>query len=102
MNSFTRDWIGTFDQPNFGEYPVRLTIDDDQIEVRYPTLGCGGFLRLEKIEDGVAYLRENIIYGTSNCLNGVQVQLSKRGGHLRFVVLLPDGTPGGEGSLSPV
>ena len=90
-----------FDQPNFGEYPVMLTVSD-RIRVDYPSLTCGGFLTVERIDGGVAYLRENITYGRNNCLDGVQVQLSEQAGLLRFVVVLPDGTPGGEGRLSPL
>lgn len=100
MNATHREWTGTFNQPNFGEYPVYLTIDDDRIEVRYPTLGCGGVLRIERIEGGVAYLRENIIYG-ANCRDGLAVQISERDGRLHFRVFLPDGSLGGESSLTP-
>ena len=96
-----RTWVGMFDQPNFGEYPVMLSVRDN-IRVDYPSLLCGGFLQVEKIEDGTAYLRERITYGRLSCLDGVQVQLSEQDGLLRFVVVLPDGSPGGEGRLSLV
>ena len=96
-----RTWVGMFDQPNFGEYPVMLSMRDN-IRVDYPSLLCGGFLQVEKIEGGTAYLREQITYGRMTCLDGVQVQLSKQRDRLRFVVVLPDGSPGGEGLLTPV
>jgi len=101
MATLNRTWIGMFDQPNFGEYPVMLTVRD-RIRVDYPSLYCGGFLTVEKIDGGVAYLRENITYGRYSCLDGVQIQLSSADGLLRFAVVLPDGSPGGEGTLSPV
>jgi hypothetical protein len=90
-----------FEQPNFGEYPVMLSVRD-QIRVDYPSLPCGGFLTVERIDGGIAYLREKITYGRGTCLDGVEVQLSKDGKLLRFVVVLPDGSPGGEGRLAPV
>jgi hypothetical protein len=89
-----------FDQPNFGEYPVMLSVRE-RIRVDYPSLQCG-FLTVESIDGGVAYLRENITSGRSHCLDGVQIQLSKDGGMLRFVVVLPNGSPGGEGLLTPL
>ena len=96
-----RTWVGMFDQPNFGEYPVMLSVREN-IRVDYPSLLCGGFLQVEKIEDGTAYLRERLAYGRLTCLDGVQVQLSRQDGLLRFVAVLPDGSPGGEGRLSLV
>ena len=101
MESLNRTWVGMFDQPNFGEYPVLLSLRD-YIRVDYPSLPCGGFLSVEKIDGAVAYLRERLTYGLSTCLDGVEVQLSEQDGLLRFVVVLPDGSPGGEGRLSPL
>jgi hypothetical protein len=101
MMELNRTWVGMFDQPNFGAYPVMLSVAD-RIRVDYPSLTCGGFLSVEKIDGDVAYLPEKITYGRGNCLDGVQVQLSKQDGLLRFVVVLPDGSRGGEGVLSPV
>jgi hypothetical protein len=101
METLNRTWLGMFEQPNVGEYPVMLSVRE-RIRVDYPSLPCGGFLTVEKIDDGVAYLRENITYGQDHCLNGVQIQLSKDGDLLRFVVVLPDGSHGGECLLSPV
>ena len=101
MDASPRTWVGIFDQPNFGEYPVMLTLGDF-IRVDYPSLPCGGFLTLEKIEGDTAYLRERITYGQGTCRDGVEVQLSKQNGQLRFVVVLQDGSAGGEGRLSPV
>jgi hypothetical protein len=100
-DSPNRTWVGMFDQPNFGQYPVMLTMADF-IRVDYPSLGCGGFLTVEAIEGGTAYLRERITYGRETCLDGVEVQLSEQDRLLRFVVVLPTGSPGGEGRLSPV
>jgi hypothetical protein len=101
METPSRTWVGMFDQPNFGEYPVMLSMRD-YIRVDYPSLGCGGFLQVETIEGGTAYLRERITYGQQTCLDGVEVQLSERDGLLRFVVVLPNGSPGGEGRLTLV
>ena len=56
METPGRTWVGMFDQPNFGEYPVMLSIRD-YIRVDYPSLGCGGFLQVKTIEGGTAYLR---------------------------------------------
>jgi hypothetical protein len=33
MNLSESNWVGMFDEPNFGEYPVLLTIRDDQVRV---------------------------------------------------------------------
>ena len=95
-------WVGMFDQPNFGEYPVLLSIRDDHIRVDYPSLPCGGFLAFEKVEDGVAYLKEHLSYGQDRCLDGLEIQISKHEGLLRFAVVLPNGAPGGEGVLTRV
>jgi hypothetical protein len=100
-DSFNRTWVGMFEQPDVGEYPVMLSVRD-RIRVDYPSLPCGGFLTVERIDNGVAYLRESITYGRNHCLDGVEIQLSQADGKLRFVVVLPNGEPGGEGRLSPV
>jgi hypothetical protein len=102
MNPSESNWVGMFDQPNFGEYPVLLTIRDDHIRADYQSLPCGGFLRVEKIEEDVAYLKEYLSYGQERCLGGVEIRLSKREGSLRFVAMPPNGLPSGEAVLSRV
>lgn len=100
MNLSESTWVGMFDQPNFGEYPVLLSIRDDHIRIDYPSLPCGGFLAFDKIEGDIAFLKENLSYGQDRCLGGLEIQISKQDGLLRFAVVLPDGSPGGEGALS--
>jgi hypothetical protein len=101
METLNRTWLGMFEQPNVGEYPVMLSVRDN-IRVDYPSLPCGGYLTVEEIDAGVAYLRENITYGRQHCLDGVEIQLSKDGDRLRFAVVLPDGSPGGTCLLSHI
>jgi hypothetical protein len=59
-------------------------------------------LRVEKIEEDVAYLKEYLSYGQERCLGGVEILLSKREGLLRFVAMPPHGLPSGEAVLSRV
>lgn len=94
-------WIGMFDQPELGKYPVMLTIQD-WIRVDYPSLGCGGFLTVERVDETAAYLRERITYGVGKCMDGVEVRIMRGDTLLKFDVFLPDGSSGGEGWLTRV
>lgn len=60
-------WKGTVDQPDYGSYPVTMNITERVGSVDYPSLSCGGSLRLIETRGTVYIFKEKIEYGRGKC-----------------------------------
>jgi hypothetical protein len=68
-------WAGMVMQDNGSEYPMSVVMKEDEFEVDYPTLGCGGVLKLISVSGGTFRCLEQIERGLGQCAQGVEVVL---------------------------
>jgi TolB-like protein len=101
---FAGTWTGLGRQANGSTWSIRMTLHSDTIvgaqggEIEYPSLSCGGSLRVEKTGSTLV-LREGITHG-SGCVNGGQVQVSREGNALHWTWYYADGKLGASSMLS--
>lgn len=97
-------WRGEVKQPNFGNYPVVMTIFNLAVgsnsgKISYPTLKCGGALTCISIKGNEYTLRENIEFGR-NCIDRGTIQIkAKDGERLSWTWFYPNGKKGASGTL---
>ena len=79
--SFSGTWSGSAIQNNSTSWSILLALSDDEIgaivgSVAYPSLGCGGTLRLESVASDSITLFEEITFGAHACVDEVSVTLT--------------------------
>lgn len=84
LTSLSGYWTGTFEQPGVVEYPIILNFSPGSITVDYPSIPCGGTLKVDQLPSGVAYVTERIETGVQNCIDRGIVVLSEEDGVLTF------------------
>ena len=74
-------WNGSAVQQNpSSSWTISILIDDDNSEVAYPSLSCGGTLTLISASEEELVFTENITYGTSRCIIQTTVTLQMQEG----------------------
>ena len=95
-------WKGTGTQiNNNSKWDIEIKIiNEKQITISYPTLRCGGNLKLIKQSDVSAELEELIEYGKDKCLNNGKINLTnERWSAIQFKYYYKDGKYGAYGQL---
>ncbi len=98
-------WKGTGNQiDNNSKWDIEIKIiNEKQILISYPTLRCGGNLKLIKQSDVSAEFEELIEYGKNNCVNNGKILLTNEGwSATQFRYYFKDGKYGAYGQLFKV
>ena len=103
INNEYRDyWVGTGQQADGSSWPIVINFGKPGgISIGYPSLKCGGSLKLLKQtgHDSIQF-RETLKYGLENCSNGGTVTLKPMGpNRLRYEWRDKPGTTTGWGEL---
>jgi hypothetical protein len=70
-------WEGTGKQDDGSNWPVKITINSDNYLVEYPSLNCGGSLKLLRENDESLVFQEVLNYGFDACHNDGKTVLIK-------------------------
>lgn len=89
------EWSGWGTQKdNGGVWSLELSVKGKKVEVRYPSLDCGGKWEPTEAGEGRASFVEKITDGPDRCTDGGTVVLMPaRADVLSFVWFMPDGEP---------
>jgi hypothetical protein len=73
-------WNGTLTEmvvagKQYRRYAVTLTLSPNEYHIDYPSLGCGGSLRLLKYGERRLVFRDEMEYGLEQCANGGRTEL---------------------------
>ena len=78
-------WIGVGHQTGGWTWDIELMFGQDDLEINYPSLECGGIWTVETdTKTGEQYYRERLGYGTDNCIDGGRVTLTKTPDGLKY------------------
>lgn len=77
LTSFIGEWEGAGKQVNGSEWSIRLNIYPKLYVIDYPSLVCGGVLRLINTTATSLVFKETLTYGIKRCINHGDVVLNK-------------------------
>lgn len=105
ISTFAGTWKGNVTQSRARRYPVIMTInsaDNDSVsgQIHYPTLKCGGPLRLITAKKGHLVLYSEIQYGMNRCIDGGKIEIELGQNNLKWTWFYPNGRKGGYSNLS--
>jgi len=100
-------WEGQVYQPGVRPYTTILVLTGCEPNmvcgsVDYPEASCGGIITFLGTENGRYRLRENITYGTENCVNEVIIELLPIEGNWWGAVYYWSGPPEGSGGTEAI
>lgn len=81
ISRFTGEWQGAGQQDNGTQWSIRVNIRPPLYVIDYPSLTCGGVLRLIKTTDTSLVFKETLTYGIAQCINHGDVVLNKVAEH---------------------
>ena len=81
-------------------WTIKATITRNSYSIDYPSLNCGGKLRLIKASGNRMVFKEELNYGLKRCVNGGKVIITKSGNNeAKFEWYYPNGKKGAAGTL---
>lgn len=85
---------------NNSSWTIKLTIIANKYSIDYPSLGCGGDLRLISVNDNEMQFSEHITYGKNICAHHGRTVITKTGDNsAKFTWYYANGTKGSSGTL---
>lgn len=103
---FVGVWQGTVVDPDFGSYPVIMTLASMKEgtvvgTIEYPKLHCGGLLTSIKLESHTFILKEQLEHGKEKCVDGGSIHLNLNDkDNLGWEWFHPDGKKGAYSTLT--
>ena len=94
LNDIQGSWKGIGIQESGSSWTVNLSISgrDNSLNVKYPSLRCGGVWESKKIVGNTIYAVERLTYGKSKCLGGSKLELTKVNDYALFVRMASRGS----------
>jgi hypothetical protein len=78
-------WEGTGIQDDNSRWTIKVTIEPDEYSIDYPSLNCGGMMRLMKENADSLVFQEVLTYGTDRCYNnGKTVLIKSQNNKIRY------------------
>jgi hypothetical protein len=107
-SSYVGVWTGYAKQNNGTNWSIKISIVPGSInsvvgKIDYPSLGCGGELTLQQVENNSIKLFENLTYGKDRCVNqGTDVLKLSSNRKAEFLWFSPAGQQEASGTLRKV
>jgi hypothetical protein len=100
-DSLSGVWEGYGWQNNGTEWSIKITAENGNYSIEYPSLSCGGKLLLLSENSGSATFREELEYGLSSCINLGKVELYRMEANLlKYIWYYPNDSVGAYGDVS--
>ena len=94
-------WEGSGVQDNNTTWTIKVTIAQSNSSIDYPSLNCGGTLKLIDRQRERMEFRESLTYGLSNCVNGGKTVIVKVGANqAKYEWYYANGKRGATGTLT--